>query len=199
MCNIVLYWTAVYKKPEIWYVFPYVQKLTYSLPLSLSNCTPYYVIMDCNISRFKCRRRKNGIGKQPGIWCDLKGLHDDVIKWKHFPRYWPFARRIHRSPVNSPHKGQWHGTLMFSLIYAWKNGWINTRDAGDLRRHRSHYGVTVMYRWWIRWILDCHSYCMIDKNGHVFVFVLFCYFCKRMLCFRRRLSVVVFLPVSNIA
>ena len=32
--------------------------------------------------------------------------HDDVIKWKHFPRYWPFVRRIHRSPVNSPHKGQ---------------------------------------------------------------------------------------------
>ena len=28
--------------------------------------------------------------------------HDDVIKWKHFPRYWPFVRRIHRSPVNSP-------------------------------------------------------------------------------------------------
>ena len=28
--------------------------------------------------------------------------HDDVIKWKHFPQYWPFARGIHRSPVNSP-------------------------------------------------------------------------------------------------
>ena len=26
--------------------------------------------------------------------------HDDVIKWKYFPRYWPFARRIHRSPVD---------------------------------------------------------------------------------------------------
>ena len=33
-------------------------------------------------------------------------FHDDVIKWKHFPRYWPFVRGIHRSPVNSPHKGQ---------------------------------------------------------------------------------------------
>ena len=31
---------------------------------------------------------------------------DDVIKWKHFPRHWPFVRRIHRSPVNSLHKGQ---------------------------------------------------------------------------------------------
>ena len=45
--------------------------------------------------------------------------HDDVIKWKHFPRYWPFLRGIHRSPVNSPHKGQWCRALMFSLICAW--------------------------------------------------------------------------------
>ena len=33
-------------------------------------------------------------------------MHDDVIKWKHFPRYWPFVRGIRRSPVNSQHKGQ---------------------------------------------------------------------------------------------
>ena len=42
-------------------------------------------------------------------------IHDDVIKWKHFPRYWPFVRVIHRSPVNSPHKGQWRGALMHSV------------------------------------------------------------------------------------
>ena len=41
--------------------------------------------------------------------------HDDVIKWKHFPRYWPFVRGIHRCPVNFQHKGQWRGALMFSL------------------------------------------------------------------------------------
>ena len=45
-------------------------------------------------------------------------LHDDVIKWKHFPCYWPLVRGIHWSPVNSPHKGQWRGALMFSLICA---------------------------------------------------------------------------------
>ena len=47
-------------------------------------------------------------------------MHDDVIKWKHFPRHWPFVRGIHRSPVNSPHKGRWRRALMFSLICAWK-------------------------------------------------------------------------------
>ena len=70
--------------------------------------------------------------------------HDDVIKWKHFPRYWSFVRGIHRSPVNSPHIGQWRGALMFSLIYVWINGWVNNREAGDLRRLRAHYDVTVM-------------------------------------------------------
>ena len=74
-------------------------------------------------------------------------LHDDVIKWKHFPRYWPFVRGIHRSPVNSPHKGQWRGALMFSLICVWINGWVNNHDAGDLRRYRAHYDVIVMACW----------------------------------------------------
>ena len=32
---------------------------------------------------------------------------------------------IHRSLVNSPHKGQWRGALMFPLICAWTNGWAN--------------------------------------------------------------------------
>ena len=70
--------------------------------------------------------------------------YDDVIKWKHFPRYWPFVQGIHRSPVNSPHKGQWRGALVFSLIAAWIDGWVNNREAGDLRRYRAYYEVTVM-------------------------------------------------------
>ena len=52
----------------------------------------------------------------------LNGLHDDVIKSKHFPRYWSFVRQIHRSPVNSPHKGHWREALMLSLICARTNG-----------------------------------------------------------------------------
>ena len=72
------------------------------------------------------------------------GNHDDVIKWKHFPRYWPFVRGIHRSPVKSPHKGQWRGALIFSLICVWISGLVNNRETGDLRRHRDHYNVTVM-------------------------------------------------------
>ena len=56
--------------------------------------------------------------------------HDNVIKQKLFHR--------------SPHKGQWRGALMFSLICAWINCWANNCEAGDLTRHRAHYDVTVM-------------------------------------------------------
>ena len=134
------------------------------------------------------------------LWADHRNgnVHDDVIKWKHFPRYWSFVRWIHRSPVNSPHRGQGRGALMFfncvfypvlflysitmknvflfpcgcilscfhglsfcsvlvsddeikkinhlmfSLIWAWINGWVSNREAGDLIHHRAHYDVTVM-------------------------------------------------------
>ena len=75
----------------------------------------------------------------------INGFHDDVIKWIHFPRNWPFVRKIHRSPVNFPYKGQWRGALMFSLIYVWINDWANNREAGDLRRQHGHYDVIVMF------------------------------------------------------
>ena len=65
-------------------------------------------------------------------WHIHRWPHDDVIKWKHFP-------------VNSPHKGQRRGALMFYLICARINGWVNNGDAGDLRRHRAYYDVIVMF------------------------------------------------------
>ena len=68
--------------------------------------------------------------------------------WRHqmetFPRYWPFVRGIHRSLVDSLHKGQWHGTLSFTLICSSTNGWANSGDSGDFRRHPGHYDITVM-------------------------------------------------------
>ena len=44
-------------------------------------------------------------------------------------------------PVNSQHKAS-HVEIWYFL---WYNGWVNNRDAGDLRRHRDHYDVTVMF------------------------------------------------------
>ena len=80
--------------------------------------------------------------------------HDDVIKWKHFPRYWPFVRGIHRSPVNSQHKGQWRGALMFSLICTRIIGWVNNGEAGDLRHHQAHYDIIIMWYWPLLWMIQ---------------------------------------------
>ena len=62
----------------------------------------------------------------------------------NFLHYWPFVQGIHRWPVNSPHKDQWRGALIFSLICAWINGWISNRETSNFRRHRAHNDVTVM-------------------------------------------------------
>ena len=68
--------------------------------------------------------------------------------WRHqmetFSAYWPFVRGIHRSSDEFPAQRPVTRTLLFSLICAWINGWVNNSEAGDLRRHRAHNDVTVV-------------------------------------------------------
>ena len=52
-----------------------------------------------------------------------------------------------------PSKGKWRGALMISLICAWINGWVNKREAGDLRRYLAHHDVTVMQCCFASWHL----------------------------------------------
>ena len=76
--------------------------------------------------------------------------HDDVIKWKHFPRYSPFVRGIQRSPVNSP--AQRPVAQSFDVFF---DPHLNKRLSkqswgwGFLRWHRAHYDVTVVHVWWM--------------------------------------------------
>ena len=123
-------------------------------------------------------------------------IHYDVIKWKYFPRYWPYVRGIHRRPVNSPHKGPWRGALMFSLICVWINCWANNHEASDLRRHRGHYDLTVMYECWPKWYHVHHdlfvsSQTSLEIVGIVFVNIWFfregCIWGQLGLPFHRRL------------
>ena len=74
----------------------------------------------------------------------IRMTHDDVIKWKHFPRYWPFVRGIHRPPVNSRIKASDAELWCFLWAALWINGWVNNREAGDLRRRHAHYDLIVM-------------------------------------------------------
>ena len=113
----------------------------------------------------------------------MAGQHDDdVIKWKHFPRYWPFVRGIHRSPVNSPHKGQWRGALMFSLICVGINGWVNNCEAGDLRRYRAHYDVSVMKMMTAVMVWVVMSLILQTKPNFLAIFFMSCYQCTTADC-----------------
>ena len=86
--------------------------------------------------------------------------HDDVIKWEHFPRYWPFVRGIHRCPVNSPHKGQYRRALMFFDMRLNKLLGKQSRRR-FLRRHRAHYDVTVKNKEMIK----VPYYCQGDESA----------------------------------
>ena len=83
-------------------------------------------------------------------------------------------------PVNSPHKGQWDGALMFSLICAWISGWVNNREAGELRRHRGHYDVNVMYKNYVSHYFSKRRSSSLmrtlypKKYAHVFCFAVLC-------------------------
>ena len=87
---------------------------------------PYHVTSFCIISLIKTRT----------VVVTLLYLSNGNIFRVTCPLYGEFTR--------PPHKGQWRGVLMFSLICTWINRWVNTREAGDLRRHRAHFEVIVM-------------------------------------------------------
>ena len=111
------------------------------------------------------------------LWCVMDYVltnHDDVIKWKHFPRCWPFVREFtgHRwIPLTKASDAElW---CFHSLICVWMNNRVNNREAGDLRRHRAHYDVTVM---------DIHTglfQCLWDCQSHIQCYQI-CYLCNTL-------------------
>ena len=78
-----------------------------------------------------------------------EGVHDDIIKWRHFRITGPLCREFtsHRwiPGTKVSHAELW----CFSLICVWANSCANKTDAGDLRCHRAHYDITVMGWGWV--------------------------------------------------
>ena len=89
----------------------------------------YTVCTECTVEQYQCKRNSRIMT----IW---------RWWWRH--QMETFSALLAICAGNSPHKGQWHGALMFSLICAWINRWVNNREAGDLRRNCAHYDVIVM-------------------------------------------------------
>ena len=81
-------------------------------------------------------------------------VHDDVIKWKHFPRHWPSFGEFTGDRVTGHLGGEFTGefpaerpvTRSFDVFIDLRlnNDWVNNREAGDLRRYRTHFDVIVM-------------------------------------------------------
>ena len=89
--------------------------------------------------------------------------HDDVIKWKHFPRYWPFVRGIHLSPVDSIHKGQWRGVWCFlapdqRLSKQTRRRWSETPPRSLW--HHSNGGLWALFQYKMSSYLYRKSYCV---------------------------------------
>ena len=79
-----------------------------------------------------------------GVWCCLAVLHDDVIKWKYFPRYWPLRGEFTGHRWIPRTKASDAELWCFLWSVPWINGWGNNHEAGDLRHQCTHYDVIVM-------------------------------------------------------
>ena len=104
----------------------------------------------------------------------------DLSWWRH--QMEAFSAQLTLCAGNSPVHGefpaqsQWRGAFMLSLICLWINGWVNNREAGDLRRYRAHYDVTVMCILTITLEVACEPLCdsavnsimsqFVDRNAH---------------------------------
>ena len=101
---------------------------------------------DLTITKKATDCRPHGLSRMPFVYYSGSGAYIHLPWRRHQMKAFSASRALcaENSPVNSPHKGQWRGALMFSLIGAWTNCWANNRDAGDLRRHRAHNDVYVM-------------------------------------------------------
>ena len=108
-----------------------------------------------------------------GPW--KRHYYDNIMPWKFFPRYWLFCRGIHRSPVDSTHKGPVTRVLIFSVTSAYTNGWMNHRVAGGLRHYNNCDVIVMIHRflWGTITLTEPNSngVSAILKMGHEWVFI----------------------------
>ena len=115
------------------------------------NIWSFDVILDCNYVPYNMINFLMGVAKSFATEQfrseiqQCNGFHQNVMTSSNGNFFCVTSPlEIHWSPVNSSHKSQWRGALMFSFICTWINGWVNNREAGDLRLHRAHYNVIVV-------------------------------------------------------
>ena len=70
----------------------------------------------------------------------VTNVHLCISRWRHQMEAFSALQSlcVQNSPVTDD------AEFWCFLWSAWINGWVNNHEAGDLRRHRAHYDVTVM-------------------------------------------------------
>ena len=145
--NVAIWWRhhVPHKSQWLWKVCP-CHSVTmpdfpcYIIPSSMHSFTPWNYL----VSIFNWSDRQSSTLH----WCNLAPLsigmktRNSISWWRH--QMETFSALLAICAGNSPHKGQWSGALMFSLICVRINDWVNNGEAGDLIRHRAHYDVIVM-------------------------------------------------------
>ena len=143
------------------YIYIYIHSIAslYELLMKIYTNTTRYGIAD-----WWCQHAKERFTVHASLYIDIDQLSTRTMashgicmgkRWKNRLTWWrhqmeTFSALLAICAGNSvvtgefPHKGQWRGALVFPLICAWINGWVNNGVAGDLRRHRVHYYITVM-------------------------------------------------------
>ena len=153
-------------------------------------------IINVVISNIQRDTLRSNTAVMPISFCHLKiricwdrfRSNSNYMTWTHFPWYWPFVWGSHWWPVNSPHKGQWRGALMFSFICAWIKAWVNNLEASDLRRHHGHYDVIVTSTFIRETVTHCSHY--------TWIFVSILQFFKKLLIYFK-IQKVVPNPINN--
>ena len=128
-----------------------------------------YCVREVNLSTFQC--------SQIDVWARFlsmaeQGVNHALIRhkwWRHqmkafSPSLALCEGGIHRSPVDSTHKGQWREALVFPLICAWTNSCVSSQDAGDLRRHCTRSDVALMR--WDKWPSSHPQVPGFARNSH---------------------------------
>ena len=116
-----------------------------------------------------------------------------------------WAWKIHRSPVNSPHKGRWRGALIFFLSVPEQKCSVNNREAGDLRRHRAHHDVIVMVSMRSQqcsifakcWHITELLYSIISDAFHFSPWIASISYSSALICVWNGLSQLTFTEISN--
>ena len=106
----------------------------------ISNFTPHFIwACDClsmpGLKLIHVSKR----GPQ-GIAVSLDQHHEDIMTWRCSPHHWAFLSQIHRSPMDSPHKGASNVELpndFFSQIF------FLGPSTSILHRQAEHFVITI--------------------------------------------------------